>query len=170
MLEHHRRMFRYDHWANGECLASLRAAGGAPGGNAGATAARPAGGPPPKSLELFAHVLSAEWLWLERMSQVRQRFEVWPAWSLDECAAQLASLRPAWEELLAALDPRVLARRVPYTNTKGERFESAVGDILTHVVIHSAYHRGQIATDLRAMGHAPAYTDYIHAVRQGHVA
>ena len=37
----------------------------------------------------------------------------------------------------------------------------------THVVIHSAYHRGQIASDVRASGGVPAYTDYIHAVRQG---
>jgi uncharacterized damage-inducible protein DinB len=42
-----------------------------------------------------------------------------------------------------------------------------VEEILTHVVIHSAYHRGQIASDVRAAGGVPAYTDYIHAVRQG---
>jgi uncharacterized damage-inducible protein DinB len=42
-----------------------------------------------------------------------------------------------------------------------------VEEILTHLVIHSAYHRGQIASDLRAAGQEPAYTDYIHAVRQG---
>jgi len=44
-----------------------------------------------------------------------------------------------------------------------------VGDILTHVLLHSAYHRGQIAVDLRAAGLTPAYTDYIHAVRQGKI-
>jgi len=35
-----------------------------------------------------------------------------------------------------------------------------------HVTIHSAYHRGQIASDVRSAGQEPAYTDYIHAVRQ----
>jgi len=45
-----------------------------------------------------------------------------------------------------------------------------VEDILTHVTIHSAYHRGQIASDLRAAGQAPAYTDFIHAVRLGLIA
>jgi uncharacterized damage-inducible protein DinB len=46
---------------------------------------------------------------------------------------------------------------------------SAVQDVLTHVVLHSAYHRGQIASLMRAGGAVPAYTDFIHAVRQGFV-
>jgi uncharacterized damage-inducible protein DinB len=33
--------------------------------------------------------------------------------------------------------------------------------------MHSAYHRGQIASLMRAGGGIPAYTDFIHAVRQG---
>jgi len=33
--------------------------------------------------------------------------------------------------------------------------------------MHSTYHRGQIASAVREAGGAPAYTDYIHAVRQG---
>jgi uncharacterized damage-inducible protein DinB len=32
-------------------------------------------------------------------------------------------------------------------------------------VLSSAYHRGQIAADLRTAGFTPAYTDFIHAVR-----
>ena len=31
-----------------------------------------------------------------------------------------------------------------------------------HVIMHSAYHRGQIAADVRAAGLTPAYTDFIH--------
>jgi uncharacterized damage-inducible protein DinB len=42
-----------------------------------------------------------------------------------------------------------------------------VQDVLTHVVLHSAYHRGQIASQMRAGGEQPAYTDFIHAARQG---
>jgi uncharacterized damage-inducible protein DinB len=35
------------------------------------------------------------------------------------------------------------------------------------VLLHSAYHRGQIASFMRASGDTPAYTDFILAVRQG---
>jgi len=46
---------------------------------------------------------------------------------------------------------------------------STVGDILTHVAMHGAYHRAQIAAAVRESGREPAYTDFIHAVRQGFV-
>ena len=58
-------------------------------------------------------------------------------------------------------------RMVEYRNSKGEAWSNRVEDILTHVLMHSAYHRGQIALEMRAAGTEPAYTDFIHAVRQG---
>jgi uncharacterized damage-inducible protein DinB len=56
---------------------------------------------------------------------------------------------------------------VLYTNSKGEPWESQVDDILTHLVVHGGYHRGQIAAELRAHGVAPPYTDFIQATRTG---
>jgi uncharacterized damage-inducible protein DinB len=58
---------------------------------------------------------------------------------------------------------------VTYNNSRGERWTSKIEDILQHVVMHSAYHRGQIAIDMRAAGLVPAYTDFIHAVRQSNI-
>jgi len=52
---------------------------------------------------------------------------------------------------------------------KGRSGAAAPTTILTHVVLHGAYHRGQIATIVRGSGETPAYTDYIHCVRQGFV-
>ena len=62
-----------------------------------------------------------------------------------------------------------LSRSLAYKNSKGESFTSQKQDVLLHVVMHSAYHRGQIAADMRAAGFTPAYTDFVHAVRQGFV-
>ena len=59
---------------------------------------------------------------------------------------------------------------MPYRNTRGEEFENAVEEILTQVFLHSAYHRGQIASTLRDAGHEPALTDFIHALRTGELA
>jgi uncharacterized damage-inducible protein DinB len=58
---------------------------------------------------------------------------------------------------------------VDYQNSKGENWKSRIDDILMHVITHSAYHRGQIAADMRSAGMNPAYTDFIHSVRQGFV-
>ena len=147
------RLFAYNDWANQEALASLKAAGTSP--------ARP--------LELMAHIVGAEWLWLGRLRLEKKSVVVWPDLALDQCAAQIAELSRAWQEYLAALTPPGLSGPVAYINTKGECWTNTVEAILMHVVMHSAYHRGQIATALRASGHNPAYTDFIHCIRQGFV-
>jgi uncharacterized damage-inducible protein DinB len=70
-------------------------------------------------------------------------------------------------EYLESVDDEDLEDGVAYRNTKGEFWTSTAGDILTHLVLHSSYHRGQIAAAIREAGGDPAYTDFIHAVRTG---
>jgi uncharacterized damage-inducible protein DinB len=93
--------------------------------------------------------------------------EVWPDLSLKDCGKRVGEVSRKLLEGLVGAGPERLAKEVSYTNSKGEDWSSTVEEILTHVVIHSAYHRGQIAADLRSSGQTPAYTDYIHALRQG---
>jgi len=104
---------------------------------------------------------------LERIRQQPQSLPVWPEIALDRCAAQIDELAQLWREYLAQLSPAALSHKISYKNSKGESWSSTVQDILTHVVLHSSYHRGQIASLMRAGGQTPAYTDFIHAVRQG---
>jgi uncharacterized damage-inducible protein DinB len=92
---------------------------------------------------------------------------VWPDFAVDQCDAQIAELAGLWREFLGQLSLERLSEKVTYNNSKGEPWSSTVEDILTHVLLHSAYHRGQIASQVRAGGEQPAYTDFIHAVRQG---
>ena len=37
---------------------------------------------------------------------------------------------------------------------------------MRHVVNHSTYHRGQLATQLRQLGHTPPNTDFIRFLRE----
>jgi len=114
----------------------------------------------------MGHIIAAEFLWLARIDGVPSALPVWPSLSLEECNGRMSELSSS---LLRALpdEAGALTRPVRYTNSKGETWTSTVEEILTHIVIHSAYHRGQIASDLRSAAQEPAYTDYIHAVRQG---
>jgi uncharacterized damage-inducible protein DinB len=150
LLRYLRRQFTYDQWANREVLANLR------------TSACPRA----QTLKLLAHILSAERLWLERIRMQPQSLPVWPEFSADECETQIAEMASLWREYLASLSEKQLSESISYQNSKGEPWSSTVEDILTHVVLHSAYHRGQIASHTRAVGETPAYTDFIHAVRQ----
>lgn len=153
VLRRHRRLFAYEDWANREALASLAAASP----------------PPARSLKFLAHIAGASRLWLGRLRGAERPAAVWPDLELGECRAELEELGRLWTAYLQELTPAGLEETVSYVNSKGEPWTSRVEDILTHVVLHSAYHRGQVAADTRASGHAPAYTDYIHALRQGFV-
>ncbi len=153
-LQHFYRLFSYDAWANREALSSLK--------NAGT--------PPQRPMKIMAHIVAAEWLWFYRieLNQAKlQALPVWPELTLEQCEKQLSALAGAWKDYLAKLAPAKLSEKISYTNTKGESFSNTIEDILQHVIMHSAYHRGQIATDLRSAGFTPAYTDFIHAVRNG---
>ncbi len=151
MVEHFHRLFAYDDWANREILASLRTSEGEPS----------------RSLKLLGHILSAQRLWLERIEQQKQTHAVWPDFTLQQCEAETAGMFARWKNYLDKRSEPDLSRVISYKNSKGEDWSSRIEDILLHVVMHSAYHRGQIATDMRAAGFAPAYTDFIHGVRQG---
>jgi uncharacterized damage-inducible protein DinB len=115
----------------------------------------------------MAHILGWLRLWLARLHQEPPALPVWPNLDLEACAAELPGLLADWMRYLEDLDDDGLSDGVAYRNSKGEFWTSTAGDILTHVVLHGGYHRGQIAAAVRAAGGEPAYTDFIHAVRTG---
>jgi uncharacterized damage-inducible protein DinB len=144
------RTFSYDHWANRECLRAMRACNPLP----------------VTALGRLAHIVSAEKLWLERLRQQKQTMPVWPTSTIEECETLADEMGIAWRDYLTKLGPE-LDRTIEYRNTKGEAWSNRVEDVLMHVIMHSAYHRGQIALEMRTAGATPAYTDFIHAVRLG---
>ncbi|MGB8889835.1 MAG: DinB family protein [Candidatus Korobacteraceae bacterium] len=147
------RQFEHDFWANREEVRALAAIEN----------------PPALALKLLAHIVAAQWLWLDRLQRNPQRIAVWPEFPLSEYEVQLRQLEQMWRSYLVSLSEEDLTTACRYTNSKGEGWESNVIDILAHVLLHSAHHRGQIATELRRSGNIPVPVDYIHAVRQGFV-
>lgn len=139
------RLFIYDDWANREEVNRLREIGA-----------------PPPAGRLLSHIIGAEWLWLERLGWAHSKMAVWPELTIEQCASELDWLRNAWAVMLRDVDRE---SSIEYRNSKGETWSSSVDDVLTHVAMHGAYHRGQIATVVRQGGRTPAYTDYIHAAR-----
>ena len=117
----------------------------------------------------MAHIFAAERLWMERLEQRPQTLPVWPAFTADECERQAAELPVLWKTYLAGTSEAALARPISYQNSKGETWSSRKDDVLMHVIAHAVYHRGQVAAAVRAAGFTPAYTDFIHSIRQGFV-
>lgn len=151
MLTHLRRQFAYNAWANREVLSALRSH------------------PSARPLTLFAHIVSAEGLWLERIRRRNQSLPVWPDFTLERCAAEFEQTTSQWQGYLDELSTSQLPDPVTYKNSKGQEWKSTISDVLTHVLLHSAYHRGQIASKMREEGTEPPYADFIHAARQGFI-
>jgi uncharacterized damage-inducible protein DinB len=145
-----RRMFEHTAWANETVLDALRA-----------------GPAPEKARAWLAHIVGAERLWLARLQHEPATMPVWPDLDLPTCGDELPALAAEWRRYLETLDEEGLDESIGYRNSKGEFWTSTIGDILTHVLLHAHYHRGQIASAEREAGGIPAYTDYIHAVRSG---
>jgi uncharacterized damage-inducible protein DinB len=147
------RDFAWNDWANRETLASLLRVGN----------------PPRRAVNLLGHLVGTEQLWHARIRGQKSPMAVWPELPLSGLSAEIELLTGTWRACLVGATAVRPGQSVAYVNSKGERFTSTVEDILTHVVFHGSYHRGQIAAQMRACGFEPAYTDYIHAVRQGFV-
>ncbi len=141
------RLFAYDSWANAQLADALAKAG------------------TPKSMRWLSHVVAVEWLWHARIDGKPAPLPVWPELSVTECREHIERLAQTWKKLLAGAPD--LARGASYKNSKGERYTTRLDDILTHVTIHGAHHRGQIVAEIRASGHEPPGIDYILAQRQG---
>ena len=122
--------------------------------------------PPEKALEIFAHVLAAEKLWLERINgRGAAKIVVWPKLAVKDCAPLAKANANAFRMVLDSTAEAGLERTVTYTTSKGDEFTSTLGDILLHVALHCSYHRGQVAFAVRSGGGEPVNTDYINYVR-----
>lgn len=143
------RLFAYEAWANREALASIMQADD----------------PSPQVVRTMAHIIGVGWLWLARLQQQPSRMAVWPELQMADLEEQINELARAWRSYLGQLTEARLSENIAYVNSKGESWTNTAQQMIMHLLLHSAYHRGQIAVLLRMSDNEPAYTDYIHAVR-----
>lgn len=118
--------------------------------------------------DTLAHILGAEWVWLERWHG-RSPQGLLPAGEFSD----YDSLRARWAEVdrdltdfVASLTDDDLSRIYEYKTTAGVPQTSAAWQMLQHLVNHGSYHRGQIATMLRQLGAKAQSTDLIAFYRQ----
>ena len=92
------------------------------------------------------------------------RIEVWPTLTLDECEAIIAENVVGYAAVIAATTD--FAATVHYERA-GVEYDTAVGDILTHIATHGGYHRGQVAKAIGRAGGTSVNTDFMQFVREG---
>jgi len=150
-IESFRHLFAYERWANQSALASL---GSIPG-------------PREKPLKIFSHVLGGHRVWRARFDNPNPpNVQPWPALTLEECRSGIDEICQGWIELLGQLTDQKLSQDLLYRTTQGMEFKTPIRDVLMHLLLHSTYHRGQVAAAVREAGGKPAQTDYVVYLRQ----
>lgn len=123
----------------------------------------------PSIRDTLSHIVAAEWLWLRRWKAESPSSA--PDWSV---APDLMTLQRALGDVeaerrafLKSLRDQDLTQELVYRNLSGEEFRKVLGGLLTHLVNHSTYHRGQITTLFRQVGADPPATDFLLFMSEG---
>ncbi len=151
-----REMFDYNYWARDRQLQACAAL-------SEEQVLRPMGNSFSSLRDTLAHLVGAEWIWLERWlgrsPRALLRAEEFPS---------LASLRERWQaveremrEYLGKLNETALTKPLTYVNIKGETWTYPLWKTLYHLVNHQTYHRGQVTTLLRQLGAQAVPVDFL---------
>ncbi len=116
----------------------------------------------------LVHIMGVEWLYMERWQgrsptafPSAARFP-----SLEALRGPWAAVEQEWLSRSRALAPGELARHIEFRNTRGISYSQPLAQLLQHLVNHSTYHRGQVASLLRQLSHEPQPTDLITFFRE----
>jgi uncharacterized damage-inducible protein DinB len=145
MKTYFQNLFAYDAWANRRIVDAL---GTLPQ-------------PDERCLELVVHLLLAQRAWWQRVAGTESLKSVWERLDLATCTELIRQNNQDW---LGVLDQtNDFGCVIAYRNLKGDAFESPLHDILTHVINHGTYHRGQVVTTLKTQNRLPVLpvTDFI---------
>lgn len=148
-VEHLRQLFAYNDWANRRIIVALKSAGSE------------------KCLSILTHLLTTENEYYERLyGKDSTGFDFWPALTLNECGTLARETSERFEKLLRRFDEEGLDIRALYRTSEGIPCENTYRELLTHVVLHSSIHRGNIILKLREEGYEPPKIDYIIYLRE----
>lgn len=117
-------------------------------------------------LLLASHIAHAQRNWYLRVTGQQNDVPVWTPLEPASVLLQLAQNDELWLEYLNGLQDHDLYAKLAYKNMAGEPYLDNLADILTHLVNHSTYHRGQIVYLSRGLGFTPPGTDFIRFARQ----
>jgi uncharacterized damage-inducible protein DinB len=139
MKEHYLQLFSYENWAMQKIISLLQESQDS------------------EAIQIFQHILLARELWHNRVADKNNPY-LFEGKSVRECVEAFQKNQTDWINFIENCDD--FERIVSYKNLSGEPFSDKLKNILTHVVNHSTYHRGQITLTLK--GKLKLYsTDFI---------
>lgn len=148
-IEHIRHLFEYDDWANRRTIAALETSDSK------------------KSRHILAHLLITEQEYFERLGgKDSTGFDFWLDLTIEGSGWLARSVHANYSRLLADADDSLLERIAKYKTSEGVEHEDTYRELLTHVLLHSSIHRGNIVLKMREEGLEPPKIDYILYLRE----
>jgi len=156
-----RLLFAYDAWANRrslEACASLTPE----------QFMQNLGSSFPSIRDTLAHIVGAQFVWLERLHGRVPAGLLPPADfpDLASLTARSSDLQQGLSDYVSQLSAQDLAGNFEYRDLKGREHSNLLWQTLQHLANHGTYHRGQITTLLRQLGAKPVSTDLIAFYRE----
>jgi uncharacterized damage-inducible protein DinB len=105
------------------------------------------------------HIFQADRVWLSRVEGSPRLTLCDPGetWTLESLAAEWADVASRWRAWAETTDD--FEANLQYKNLAGQDHGLPLWQLVLHLVNHATYHRGQITTMLRQLGHKPVATD-----------
>lgn len=108
---------------------------------------------------LANHILNAQQIWIGRINGEKTLASPWEDFPLSSFEKRNKELFDVTLDLISGSD---LDKGISFRTFAGPKMEKKISDILTHLVNHSTYHRGQIALLMRSGGFDPIKSDFIY--------
>ena len=148
-IEHLQHLFTYNDWANRRILEALKE------------------NPSERARRILAHLLITEKEYFQRLyGKDSTGFDFWQDLSIEECGELERETAGIYKQLLSEFKEEDLETVARYKNSAGESYENNYRELFSHVLLHSATHRGNIMLKLREEGFTPPMIDYIIYLRE----
>ncbi len=117
------------------------------------------GGSFPSIRLTILHMLQADYRWLQRLKGFPIA-EIPASWQTESSQALIATWLSVQDQLVSEVKNLPAEKLIKFTTAKGDHYELPLAEVITHVVNHATYHRGQLVNMLRMAGTIPTSTDY----------
>jgi uncharacterized damage-inducible protein DinB len=149
-------LYRYNSWANSRAFEAVSQL-------SPEAFVKDLGSSHPSVRDTLLHIVSAEWIWLQRWKGVSPRtvFQATAFPILGAVRERWSAVEAEQRAFLSRITNERLLTVVRYVNLTGQSWEYPLWRQMCHVVNHSSYHRGQLTTMLRQLGARPLPTDLL---------
>ncbi len=146
MKNHLIKQIQFEYWANMELLKAMKTADPLDD----------------RALLLLSHIVSAAQIWLNRIKGELSTVTMFQERSLLECEASMEENKLNWMQYLNKIDEIEMHRTFEFIfPIDGSKKRISVIDGITHLMYHSAYHKGQIVTRLKGTVETLPFPQYV---------